>query len=99
MHTNHTNTLIATPDFPGIVIDPKTGRKCALQIDIFRGLGLAGEQVTKTKARVYQNRFFDVEDVVSARAKVRPQGSRRPRGVMHSDMSSTENLKPEKTLS
>lgn len=67
------NTLLVIPNFSGILIDPETGRKCALQVDIFRGLGLAGCQVRATKARIYQERFWDVEDVIAARAKTGKQ--------------------------
>ncbi len=71
MKTNHINTPPAIPHFEGIVIDPETGRKCALQIDIFKGLELAGGQVTACNARVYQSRYYDILDVLEARAKVR----------------------------
>lgn len=89
MNTKTDNIFITIPNFSGIVIDPTTGRQCALQIDLFRGLGLAGNQVTATKARVYQGRFFDLVDVLEARAKVRPQGCKQ-RGMVN-----IENLNPE----
>ena len=85
MKTNTENTPIAIPDFPGIVIDPATGRKCALQVDIFRGIGLQGDQVTKSNARIYQSRFFDIEDVLKHRLNIKPQGVRR-RGIAITEM-------------
>lgn len=80
MKTNTQKTLIESPDFSGIVIDPTTGRKCALMIDITRGMGLAGNQIAATGARVYHNRYYDVEDVINARSHMGKSGRGRPAG-------------------
>lgn len=62
------------PEFPGIVVDPASSRKCALQADIFRGLGLNGNQVKASLPRIYQGRFVDIADVLNSRKKVRRRG-------------------------
>jgi hypothetical protein len=78
MKTTSSTLTSSTPDFPGIVIDPTTSRKCALMIDITRGMGLAGSQIAATGARIYQNRYYDIEDVLVARSKVGKSGRGRP---------------------
>lgn len=77
MKTNTQTTLTAIPNFPGIVIDPESGRKCALQIDIMINLRLSGHQVKATGARIYGGRYYDIEDIISAREKTPGRG--RPR--------------------
>jgi hypothetical protein len=78
----------ATPDFPGIVIDPESGRKCALQVDIFHGLKLSGGQVAACKARVYQGRYYDVEDVIEARRQMEAERqARRNRGMILTEVA------------
>ncbi len=67
------------PDFPGIVIDPVTGRACALPWDVARGLGLHHEQVKRCAPRMHQGRYADVLDVIEARTRTPKAG--RPKSV------------------
>jgi hypothetical protein len=58
----------------GAVIDPKTGRYCALQIDIAKSLGIPPSAVAFCKPRIHQTRFADILDVIEARAKTPRRG-------------------------
>ncbi len=59
---------------PGAVIDPKTGRYCALQIDIAKSLRITPSAVACCKPRIHQTRFADIVDVIEARAKTPKRG-------------------------
>lgn len=81
----------ATTDFPGVVIDPNSGRKCALQVDIFRSLKLSGSQVQACNARCYQDRYYDIEDVINARRRIDEakdaRNARRNRGFIMTELA------------
>lgn len=72
---------IDAKSIPGAVIDPATGRFCALQADIARALectpGVVAETVRARKTKVYQEKFLDILHVIAARKQAFPKG-RRP---------------------
>ena len=73
--------ITAPPPIPCEVIDPATQRRCALQSDIARGLRLTPSAVAACGARIYQDRFVDILDVLEARSRVAKRGhpkSKRP---------------------
>lgn len=70
---------IAPASLPGAVIDPETGRACALAADIAKGLNIAPTTVAKCNPRIYHGRYSDIEDVIAVRRLARGPG--RPRIV------------------
>lgn len=58
----------------GAVIDPLTGRYCALQIDIAKSLRIPPSAVACCRATVYQSRYLDIAEVIAARAKTPRRG-------------------------
>jgi hypothetical protein len=91
MQTIPVNHDTAT-QIPGAVIDPGTGRLCATQIDIFRALGLSGNQVKATSACVYQDKYYDILDVLAGRKLCRRRGRPAKPGLI---LSEIVNLNPE----
>jgi hypothetical protein len=92
------NTLKpATPDFaginfPGLVVDPESGRLCASIRDLTKGLNLHHEQIRRAAGRKYQDgRFLDFGDVVRNRAKTPGRGRPRkhPLGIVLSELTAT----------
>ncbi len=75
--------ITAAASIPGAVIDPETGRLCALKIDIARGLSITPSAVAICKPRIYQTRYADINDVLEARATIAGRG--RPRGSGYND--------------
>ncbi len=59
---------------PGAVIDPGTGRYCALQTDIAMGLRISPSAVASCRPAVYQSRYLDIAEVIAARAKTPRRG-------------------------
>jgi hypothetical protein len=62
------------PAIPREVIDPATQRRCALQSDIARALGITPSAVAVCGARIHQDRYVDLLDVIQARGRVRRRG-------------------------
>ena len=89
MKTTHEITAGSTPDFRGIVIDPQTGRKCALRRDIAAGLGIQDSRVIGK--RIYQGRFFDLLDVIENRRNTPKAGrpKNKPAGIILSELTAT----------
>ena len=88
MKTTHEITAGSTPDFRGIVIDPQTGRKCALRRDIAAGLGIQDSRVIGK--RIYQDRFYDLGDVLENRRNTPRAG--RPKnkpGIILSELTAS----------
>ena len=68
------NRMDAIEKMNGSVIDPNTGRLCALAVDLAQSLGWSQSTVSTYAGRIYQGRFYDIYDVIENKKTARRRG-------------------------
>ena len=84
MKPTEKGATIAPPEIRGAVIDPETGRLCALGRDIAAAWGVQDASVLhackRDNVEKYQGRFWDVEGANAALVKSKSRGVGNPGG-------------------